>query len=296
MGSRAAGHLRIPLQPPTVTTYLARLVTGSSMPIELFRQGACKRLMFCDLHTEHGEAVQSNQFLLVNGDTGAIIDPGGNLAYHPLYLGMLEHFPPARLSAIFASHADPDIIASLDRWMTGTPAHVYISEVWERFIPHFCKAGKTAGRVIGIPDGGMRIPVGLGEIVALPAHFLHAEGNFQFWDPASRILFSGDLGVSLGLDPRQPIRSLASAIPYMERFHKRYMASGKVLRFWAQMVKTLPVAMIVPQHGAPLVGAAVQEFIDWVQTLSCGLDLMTQAHYQVPTVTRYTEVDLHTDF
>jgi flavorubredoxin len=180
--------------------------------------------------------------------------------------------------------------------MTGTPAHVYISEVWERFIPHFCKAGKTAGRVIGIPDGGMCIPVGLGEIVALPAHFLHAEGNFQFWDPTSRILFSGDLGVSLGLDPRQPIRSLAPAIPYMERFHKRYMASGKVLRFWAQMVKTLPVAMIVPQHGAPLVGAAVQEFIDWVQTLSCGLDLMTQAHYQVPTVTRYTEVDLHTDF
>ena len=51
-----------------------------------------------------------------------------------------------------------------------------------------------------------------------------------------------------------------------------------------------------PGTSPPLVGPAVQEFIDWVQTLSCGLDLMTQAHYQVPTVTRYTEVDLHTDF
>jgi flavorubredoxin len=253
------------------------------MPIELFRQGDCLRLMFCDLHDEHGEAVQSNQFLLVNGDTGAIIDPGGNLAYHPLYLGMVEHFPPTRLSAILASHADPDIIASLDRWMTGTPAQVYISAVWERFVPHLCKPGKTEGRILGIPDAGMHIRVGLGDLVALPAHFLHAEGNFQFWDPSSRILFSGDLGVSLGLDPRRPIRSLREAIPYMAPFHRRYMSSNKILRLWAQMVAGLPIAMIAPQHGAPLVGPAVQEFIAWVQTLECGIDLMTPGHYALPT-------------
>jgi len=254
------------------------------MPIELFRQGACKRLMFCDLHTEHGEAVQSNQFLLVNGDTGAIIDPGGNLAYHPLYLGMLEHLPPSRLSAILASHADPDIIASLDRWMTGTPAHVYISEVWERFIPHFCKAGKTTGRVIGIPDSGMRIPVGQGEIVALPAHFLHAEGNFQFYDPVSRILFSGDLGVSIigGDRAKQPVTKLATVMEAMEPFHRRYMSSNKVLRLWADMVSTLPIDMIVPQHGAPLMDGAVKEFIEWARNLECGIDLVGPDNYKVP--------------
>jgi hypothetical protein len=30
--------------------------------------------------------------------------------------------------------------------------------MWERFVPHFCKPGKTTGRVVGIPDAGMRIP------------------------------------------------------------------------------------------------------------------------------------------
>jgi flavorubredoxin len=166
--------------------------------------------------------------------------------------------------------------------MTGTPAQVYISTVWERFVPHFCKPGKTEGRILGIPDAGMHIRVGLGDIVALPAHFLHAEGNFQFWDPSSRILFSGDLGVSLGLDPRRPIRSLREAIPYMAPFHRRYMSSNKILRLWAQMVAGLPIAMIAPQHGAPLVGPAVQEFIAWVQTLECGIDLMTPEHYALP--------------
>jgi len=253
------------------------------MPIELFNNGEHKCLAFTDLSGPGDAAVQANQFLIVHGDTGAIVDPGGNLGYHELYLGMTRHFPPNRLTSIIASHADPDIIASLDRWMTATPALVYISTLWQRFAPHFCKPGKTEGRIVGIPDAGMRIRIGRTDLWALPAHFLHSEGNFQFWDPVSRILFSGDLGVSLGGDPKQPITALANHLPNMEAFHRRYMASNKILKLWAHMVKTLPIEMIVPQHGAPLTGAAVAEFVAWVQTLECGIDLMSERNYVVPT-------------
>jgi flavorubredoxin len=237
--------------------------------------------MFSDMGGQH-EAVQANQFLIVDDDTGAVLDPGGNLAYSELFLGMTQHFPPQRLSAILASHADPDIIASLDRWMTATQAPVYISRVWERFIPHFCKPGKTEGRVVGIPDKGMRIRVGRHDLLALPAHFLHAEGNFQFWDPVSRILFSGDLGVSIGVDPTRVVKDFDTVRPHMEAFHRRYMVSRKVLRFWAQMVRPLPIEMIVPQHGAPLAGPAVAQFIDWVEQLECGIDLFGAGDYAIP--------------
>jgi len=40
--------------------------------------------------------------------------------------------------------------------------------------------------------------------------------------------------------------------------------------------------MIVPQHGAPLAGPAVQEFIAWVRDLNCGIDLISGANYRVP--------------
>jgi flavorubredoxin len=256
------------------------------MPHELFRHKGHVCLMFSDLCDEGGGAVQSNQFLIVNDDTGAIIDPGGNLAYSELYLSMTRHFSPNRLSAILASHADPDIIASLDRWMTATPdAKLFVSTLWERFVPHFCKPGKTTGRVVGIPDSGMRIPIGGSELIALPAHFMHAEGNFQFYDPTSRILFSGDLGVSMtsGKVAQQVLSSLSPMPHGMEAFHRRYMVSNKILRFWARMVRQLPIDMIVPQHGAPLQGAAVKEFIEWVEGLSCGIDLMTDANYAVPS-------------
>jgi flavorubredoxin len=257
------------------------------MPVSLYNHDGHQCLMFTDLAGDHAdEAVQSNQFLLIDDGTGAIIDPGGNLAYSELYLTMTRHFSPHKLSAILASHADPDIIASLDRWTTSTTdAKIYISRIWERFIPHFCKPGKTTGRIVGIPDPGMKIRIGRHDLVALPAHFLHAEGNFQFWDPVSRILFSGDLGASLvsGEIARSPVRSLAPLLPKMEAFHRRYMVSNKVLRLWADMVSTLPIEMIVPQHGAPLAGPAVQEFIAWARELPCGIDLMGPANYQVPT-------------
>jgi flavorubredoxin len=253
------------------------------MPIELFNDGEHLRLMFTHLTTDDGQAVQSNQFLFMNGKSAAILDPGGNLAYNELYMGLTQHCPPHQLGTILASHADPDIIASLDRWMTASPAQVYISTVWERFIPHLCKPGKTAGRIVGIPDAGLRIPLGKGALYALPAHFLHAEGNFQFWDPVSHILFSGDLAASIGADARTEVSSLKGHLQYMEAFHRRYMVSNKVLRLWANMVAPLDIRKIVPQHGSPLVGAAVREFIDWVQTLQCGVDLMTDRHYTVPT-------------
>lgn len=253
------------------------------MPVELYRNARHQCLMFTDTSADSGEAVPANQFLIVDQDSGAIIDPGGNLAYNELSLAIGRYMPPQRLAALIASHADPDIIASLDRWMTASSAPLYISKVWERFVPHFCKPGKTTSRVIPIPDAGMRIQIGSSELIALPAHFLHAEGNFQFFDPISHILFSGDLGASFGVDPAVPIRALAPHIPRMEAFHRRYMVSGKVLKLWAQMVKQLEIDMIVPQHGAPMAGQAVGEFIAWVSTLECGIDLLNQSNYALPT-------------
>lgn len=254
-------------------------------PLELYRDANHACLMFTDLIDEDGQAVQSNQFLIVDGDTGAIIDPGGNLAFNELFLGMTRHFPPHKLSYLLASHADPDIIASLDRWLSSTKATLIISRVWERFVPHFTKVGKTEGRVVGVPDAGGRIPLGKSSLLLLPAHFLHSEGNFHFYDPVSRILFTGDLGVSMmsGEQARTPVTDLAPHIALMEGFHRRYMVSNKILRLWAQMARQLDIAMLVPQHGAPIQGKAIGQFFDWIENLMCGIDLFDDRAYQLPT-------------
>lgn len=257
------------------------------MSIELYRDKTHACLMFTDLIDGYGEAVQANQFLIMDGDTGAIIDPGGNLAFNELFLGMSRHFAPNKLSYILASHADPDIIASLDRWMTSTPAKLVISRIWERFAPHFTKAGKTEDRVIGVPDAGGKLALGHHEIWLLPAHFMHSEGNFHFYDPVSRILFTGDLGASMttGQQAQQFVTDLKAHTPLMEGFHRRYMVSNKILRLWVRMARQLDISMLVPQHGAPIVGpVAIAQFFEWIESLSCGIDLFDDRAYQLPTL------------
>jgi flavorubredoxin len=79
------------------------------------------------------------------------------------------------------------------------------------------------------------------------------------------------------------LKAVLAHIPLMESFHRRYRVSTKILRFWAQVVRGLDVEQIVPQHGRRFFGKAMYgKFIDWLETLDCGIDLMSQSCYIVP--------------
>jgi flavorubredoxin len=160
-----------------------------------------------------------------------------------------------------------------------------ISSLWTRFVPHFTTGRDISERIIGIPDQGAQITLGNCRIAALPAHFMHAEGNFQFYDPVAKILFSGDLGTSLvsSETASRPVTDFDSHVQYMEGFHRRYIVSGKVCKYWANMVRQLDIEQIVPQHGNRFVGKdAVSKFINWMERLECGVDIMTQSNYTIP--------------
>lgn len=256
-------------------------------PIVLFDNGTHKCLCFDDLVT--GEGVQTNQFLIVDGDQYMLLDPGGDLTYTPLSLELSKHIPVQDLTFIFASHQDPDIIAALDKWLLHTKAKVICSRLWARFLPHLTAnylavshGISTYDRIIALPDRGQSLPLGACQLKAVPAHFLHSVGNFQLYDPVSKILFSGDMGASL-VDNAQPVSDFAAHLSTMEGFHRRYMASNKVCRLWADMVRKMDVEMIVPQHGQPFVGKAmITTFLDWVSQLECGMDLMGPADFTLP--------------
>jgi flavorubredoxin len=251
------------------------------MSVELYNKGDHICVAFRDLVT--GEAVQANQFLLIDGEHAAIIDPGGELTYSRLFMALSKYLNVTGLDYVIASHQDPDIVASINKWLVGTDCKVVVPALWERFIPHFTRPGKLQDRMITIPDAGMRLTLGNIQLMALPAHFLHAEGNFQFYDPVSKILFSGDLGANLAQSELDtPVTRISDVIDTMRPVHRRYMNSNKACRYWANMVRELEIEMIVPQHGRCFAGRAVTELIDWISTLECGLDLMTQDNYRLP--------------
>jgi len=240
--------------------------------ITLFESGGHKNVLFGDLTT--GSMVQANQHIIIVGDEAIILDPGGHKVHSALFAEMASVLPMKNLKHIFFSHQDPDIIAAANAWLMMTDAQAYLSALWMRFIPHFGVDELVMNRIDPVPDEGMNLVVGGVELKVIPAHFLHSAGNFQVYDPVSKILYSGDLGASLGHD-YDHVEDFDDHIQYMEGFHKRYMPSNAALKLWANMVRGLDIEMIAPQHGAMFGNRAVVErFIDWIDGLECGTDLM----------------------
>lgn len=254
------------------------------MSVELYNDDGHVCIAFNNLVDDTG--VQSNQFLIIDDEQSALIDPGGNLTYSRLYIHAGRYITVKELTYVIASHQDPDVAASVNKWLVGTSCKVVIARVWERFLPHFLAPGNYSDeRVVTIPDEGMNIVLGRNVLKALPAHFLHSVGNFQFYDPVSKILFSGDVGASVGGegDPEEPVADFDAHIPGMLPFHQRYMVNNKVCRLWANMVRGLELEWIVPQHGSPFKGQQmIAKFIDWIDSLECGTDLLSEKQFRIP--------------
>lgn len=252
------------------------------MAIELFNDGNHRCIKFDNL-VGTGE-IQANQFLIIHNKRGLLFEPGGNKVYAALIAGMASYLPSQALDYILLSHQDPDVGSGLNGWLLVTGAKVLVPALWSRFIPHFCVKSFAEERLVSIPEHGMKVNLSGADMMVIPAHFLHSPGNFQLYDPISKILFSGDLGASL-LPPEENIDSVAKFeehIKFMEGFHKRYLPGGVACRGWAEMVKALEIEMIVPQHGARITGKEVAaRFIDWIASLKCGLDI-TENLYRLP--------------
>ena len=257
------------------------------MSTVLFESGEHRCVAFNDL-VRGDDGVQANQFLIQHGGQSALLDPGGALLYNPLILALAQYTKPTGIDYILCSHQDPDIIGSVDKWLLYSEATIVCSELWGRFVPHGVPGYlKNAGRERYklIPDRGGYVELGSARINLLPAHFMHSVGNFSFWDERSRILFSGDVGASM-IASGEPYRFIESGFaghkPRMEGFHRRYMGSNRVTRLWVSMVRELGAEMIVPQHGLPMRGEAMQDFLAWLDNLECGIDLLSQSDFRAP--------------
>ncbi len=238
----------------------------------LFDNGTHRNILLEDYG--HGMAVQANQHLIINNGQGMILDPGGHKVFAKALADTNSLLRGSKLRYIFLSHQDPDIVAACNGWLMTTDADAYCSSLWTRFVPHFGLDHLVQDRLLSIPDEGMYLPLGDTKVAVVPAHFMHSCGNFQVYDPISKILYTGDLGASLGMGYIY-VSDFDEHMQYMGGFHERYMGGNAVMRAWAQMARGLDIDIIAPQHGAVFKGADIcNRFIDWCENLVCGPDLI----------------------
>lgn len=243
--------------------------------ISLFDSERHRFILLNESEASEENGIRSNQFLVMHGTDGVLLDPGGFGVMPRVLAEMLRYIGPDKIRAILLSHQDPDIVGGLSTWMELCTAKVYVSKIWMRFLPHY--GLKDMSRFIGVPDQGQICEIAPGfQFQLVPAHFLHSEGQINVYDPIAKILFSGDIGAAMmPADNNDPfVDDFSKHIPFVRGFHQRYMCSNQAIQCWLETIANLEIEMIAPQHGPIYRGKAVVDFLTWIKDLPCGIDLM----------------------
>lgn len=215
--------------------------------------------------------IDTNEYLIACGDQAMLTDPGGQEVFPAVFSALSAASDPRKISAIFASHQDPDVISSLALWLSFKPnIKCYASWLWCSFIPHFGGGSET---FIPVADQGMHFELGGRPMQIVPAHYLHSSGNLHLYDPGAKILFSGDVGAALlPADSNDLfVTDFDKHIRHATGFHRRWMGSSEARDAWCRRVSALHIDMLCPQHGAIYRGRDVQRFIDWFAALEIGV-------------------------
>jgi flavorubredoxin len=217
--------------------------------------------------------IDTNEYLITSSEGALLTDPGGMEVFPAVFSAISTAYDPNRITALFASHQDPDIISSLALWLEFNPKlKCYLSWLWGTFIPHF---GGNAETFNLLADEGGPIKLGSLELQAIPAHYLHSAGNFHLYDPKARILFSGDVGAAMLPHDEDSlyVEDFDRHIRHAEKFHRRWMGSNTAKQIWCDRVRNMEIDMLCPQHGAIYRGEDVTRFIDWFEGLEVGIHI-----------------------
>jgi flavorubredoxin len=214
--------------------------------------------------------IDTNQFMITSQQNSMLLDPGGIELFSPMLAAILKYVSIEEITHLFASHQDPDIISSLGLWDEILPhSKLYSPWLWEGFIRHF---GMNNIQYMPLRDQGETIHLGNIELQFIPAHYLHASGNFNVYDPAAKILFSGDIGAAL--EPAGAaieVDDFNAHIDKMQLFHQRWMPSNRAKQDWIRRVRKLEIKILAPQHGRIFTGSNVDKFLDWFEALEVGI-------------------------
>lgn len=121
--------------------------------------------------------IDTNQYMVVSKDNALLMDPGGIELFSAMLSAVIKEVPANKITHLFASHQDPDIISSLGLWdLALTESTLHSPWLWEGFIRHF---GMQNIKYDGIPDEGSRLKLDDVSLEFIPAHYLHSSGNFN---------------------------------------------------------------------------------------------------------------------
>lgn len=180
------------------------------------------------------------------------------------------------LSGVFINHQDPDVGSSASQicGRYAPRASIFTSEATWRLVVHFNLPRDrfvdtdASRRGLTLPGGHPVIPV--------PSPFCHFRGAVMLYDPETRVLFSGDLFGGITAAGPHDLWAEPSDWSGVRAFHQAYMPTSRAIAAAVRAIQRLdpPVEIIAPQHGRLLRGDVLQRFMQQLEKLPVGFDIM----------------------
>jgi len=220
-----------------------------------------------------------NSYLLCYNGGGKsnsiLIDPGPAVDLVVLIQKVSEVLGSvSKVNAVFMNHQDPDVVGNAPYIARLNPNTLMLAteDTWR--LVSLSGLDSTKFRAVErFKNQRVVLPTGH-RIQFVPTPFCHFRGACMLYDLESRILFSGDFMGGIAATQLYATRANWSGV---KAFHQLYMPSNDAIRLAVRRIRELQPAplMIAPQHGSIIQEADIPFFLDQMENLKVGLDIIT---------------------
>jgi len=230
-----------------------------------------------------------NSFLRIfkgNGTIGSLlIDPGPTNDLDSLSQKVSAVLPGglSKLNLVFINHQDPDVVGVLPTLtkLNQNLTVIATEDTW-RLVnlngmsqTSFRAVDRVQGQTVGLPTGH--------KLQFIPTPFCHFRGACMIYDLESRILFTGDLFGGIAATGLHATEENWAGI---KAFHQLYMPSNEAIRLAVKKIRALSPAplALMPQHGGLIKGELMELFMQRMEELQVGLDIIISLTEKLPAL------------
>jgi flavorubredoxin len=219
-------------------------------------------------------AFRINVYIIEDGEQCFLVDPGSrsyfeSIKQHTKDLGLFH-----KIEGLILCHQDPDVAASMFDWLQIKPdLKIITSARTNILIPHY-GVSEYDYYDTGIANNNQFVFKSGRKIKFVEAPFLHFPGAIAPYDEFAKVIFSGDVWAGIDFEYQFIINDFQEHKLKLDLFHIDYMASNIATKSFAEKLVNIPIDLILPQHGAIIPGKFVNDALDYLIELKCGLDVV----------------------
>ncbi len=222
-----------------------------------------------------------NPYLIVEGNQAVLIDAGSRPDFAVVMMKILQTgISPEQIVALIYHHVDPDLCGSLSNMVdicANTELKVLSEPQNNIFISYYVEREKRS-LLTSIDEYATGFTFGERTLKFVKTPYAHGAGSFVTYDEKTKSLFTSDLFGSMSkqwelfidlADDCFTCRDYDNCInqrkycplPDILEFHKAVMPSEKALKYAMNVIASLDVRVIAPQHGSVLTKKSDIDFL-----------------------------------